>query len=784
MPVKRLVPVGCSLVVFSLGATAHAVPLPFIEDWDSTGGETYTTLTSSLAGAPEWSYEPASPGGRLRLDAGDGFANTPPFAATLDRSPASNAVTNFLTLTLDMAEYDVVSDTILLEFEHAHHGDENSANDRVWVRGSSADPFIQLHDLTVGGPSSGTYQSVTGLDVSGALAGASQQFSSTFQVRFGQEDDFPADSPTGTDGRSFDDIALRLLVPDDVAATAIVEPFDGVCGDPMQDIAVEVTNFGGATQSDIPLHVEVTGDIVATFDVLVPGPLVTGQSELAVVGQIDAFAGATIDIEAETVLLGDLDTTNDLVATTVTLPPTAITLESMPAPTCPSTSATIDVVPEPEVTFELYDVELGGDALDSGDMLVTLPIDGDTTFWLERVRAPASTAAFDNSIGDGSQYAGFEDGLQFDVLAPTVLEAVHVYPGTLGVVEVVVHAPGGLEIGTSGPITVDAEDIDTKMAVPIGIELAPGAGYRLSATPSTATLFRNTTGATFPYDSSALLTVTSAVPDLAGVYYFFYDWVIRSGAPVCGDSRTPVDVTVDPMVCSADLVTTLDGPTSAEPGETVQYTTTVTNAGAEPAPGVSVSIPTPAGLVFVSNENACVGPSPCDLGDMDPGAVETITSTFTIEDDFEGEVEVTASATMLGTEVAPGDEDDSVTTEVASGEMGTSSGESGDTTGDDDDDGTTTGGGGSTTGGDVTGGVSTGDDGVADSTGGDGGLPPPDPTNPDPTDAGETGDADDGTDGGAEPSADDGGCRVGGRSGPTWAWVLFGLAALARRRRR
>ncbi len=171
----------------------------------------------------KWSYETSlASDGRLRF-AVPNFANNGSSAAILDKVlSGGSTVTNYLILTADLSSYS--SSSILgLEFSYMHHGEESHANDRVWIRGSNTDAWVEIYDLHANqGRAAGIYNWVIGLDIDSTLANATppQRVSSTFQVRFGQEDNYPATSRTGTDGRSFDDIAIRETCPSPTKLTA------------------------------------------------------------------------------------------------------------------------------------------------------------------------------------------------------------------------------------------------------------------------------------------------------------------------------------------------------------------------------------------------------------------------------------------------------------------------------------------------------------------------------------------------------------------------------------
>jgi uncharacterized repeat protein (TIGR01451 family) len=100
----------------------------------------------------------------------------------------------------------------------------------------------------------------------------------------------------------------------------------------------------------------------------------------------------------------------------------------------------------------------------------------------------------------------------------------------------------------------------------------------------------------------------------------------------------------------ADVQATKTGPASAVRGTQVTYTITVTNAGPSTAVGVSLTDPTPPGLIFVSS--SC-GPFPCALGTLAPGASATVTVQYEIPPDYTGPDPIVNRATATATTPDP-----------------------------------------------------------------------------------------------------------------------------------
>ena len=80
-------------------------------------------------------------------------------------------------------------------------------------------------------------------------------------------------------------------------------------------------------------------------------------------------------------------------------------------------------------------------------------------------------------------------------------------------------------ISISGPIPANGA-----VTVPIGASLQPSFGYSILASSSTVNsgLYRNNNGAAYPYNYGSAMSITGASDNLAGYYYFFYNWAISS----------------------------------------------------------------------------------------------------------------------------------------------------------------------------------------------------------------------------------------------------------------
>ncbi|MDT8394434.1 MAG: PKD domain-containing protein [Bacteroidales bacterium] len=183
------------------------VSLPWVEDFEGFAGfSSYSSNTSVIDGLPGLSYEKTE-NGRLRFNAGQEFCYSGNYAATLDASPSGTVSVNYLIATLNLSNY-VSSTNLELSFMYMHHSEESHNNDRVWIRGSDTDMWIEAFDLYANQTASGTWKSVVQIDIDQLLADNGQIPGATFQLRFGQEDESPTLNTTSSDGYTFDDITI------------------------------------------------------------------------------------------------------------------------------------------------------------------------------------------------------------------------------------------------------------------------------------------------------------------------------------------------------------------------------------------------------------------------------------------------------------------------------------------------------------------------------------------------------------------------------------------------
>lgn len=126
-------------------------------------------------------------------------------------------------------------------------------------------------------------------------------------------------SNQGTYGETEDySVIFPSVITDDVEATSILSPNDSDCGSSTSEVWVRVTNNTSVDQVDVPLTVNLSGLVTATYNDTIPS--LSGLSfEDVMVGTIDSDAGGTLNVQFYTSLSTDEDNTNDTLEVVITI---------------------------------------------------------------------------------------------------------------------------------------------------------------------------------------------------------------------------------------------------------------------------------------------------------------------------------------------------------------------------------------------------------------------------------------------------------------------------------
>ncbi len=355
------------------------------------------------------------------------------------------------------------------------------------------------------------------------------------------------------------------------------------------------------------------------------------------------------------------------------------------APGSPTTTGVIDMLDYTQGAGGTLSIRLEGSAAGQFDQVNAANVTLDGTF----------TATLLNGYEplDGTTFDVLTFSTRSGVFATETLPVYQVPHGSIGasyqaaayqLLATVTPPSANLTIGMSGPATVDAgsplsyvisvgnsgpdgigSTITVTNTLPAGATSASGSGTGWSCGAPIAGVITCTSATPLPNGQSLpSLTIAMTAPATAGS--------IQNAATASSsvaDPATPNTAGVTTTVVAvSDLQITKNGPGGVTPGQLIVYTIVVTNNGPSTANSVSVTDPTPAGLLFVSNSGACITAFPCALGLLTSGQSVTITSTFQVPVGFAGaSITNTASVNSVTLDLTSGNNSSTIVTPVTTG---------------------------------------------------------------------------------------------------------------------
>lgn len=230
----------------------------FFDDIETATHSSYFSGQIGLDGADRYDFVSTTSFGRLRSFVNSGIAYSGNKALTLD-AYTYNAVgtADSLKGTFNLDGYDENTDDLRLDFRYKPHGQLADDANKVWVRGSDTSLWIEAYDLYANQPDAGLFKKTLSIEVSDILAANFQNYTSSFQVRWGQWGQSLTTDNLNEAGYTFDDIHL-YMVTDDIQMISLDTPIVASCGlENAVPIRVTVRNSANHTITNIPVFYQV-----------------------------------------------------------------------------------------------------------------------------------------------------------------------------------------------------------------------------------------------------------------------------------------------------------------------------------------------------------------------------------------------------------------------------------------------------------------------------------------------------------------------------------------------
>ncbi len=232
----------------------------FTDDLETADDSTYYRGQIGLSGADRYDFNSSTVYGRVRPFINSGIAYSGNKALTLDADRFNGGGTaDSLKATFNLLPHFNTPDDIRLDFVYKNHGQGPDNANKIWIRGDDQKPWIEVYDLYDNQLETGLYKKSTSIELSDILAANSQDFSTSFQVRFGQFGYILAADNDGGSGYTFDDIHL-YKVDNDIQMISLDTPVVVSCGlNNAVPVRVTVRNSADTVVNNIPVKFSVDG---------------------------------------------------------------------------------------------------------------------------------------------------------------------------------------------------------------------------------------------------------------------------------------------------------------------------------------------------------------------------------------------------------------------------------------------------------------------------------------------------------------------------------------------
>jgi PKD repeat protein len=189
-------------------------------------------------------------------------------------------------------------------------------------------------------------------------------------------------------------------------------------------------------------------------------------------------------------------------------------------------------------TLNWYNAATGGTLVNTGTSYTIPSLTTNSTYYVENdIVQPVQSVGMAAPTTDGAYYTATSAwGLNFDATSDVTINSVDVYGGGSGSTNIWVKNSGGSTLNT-----LAASVVSGKQTVTLNFAVPAGTGYELGA-DAACNLWRDATGASFPYTGGGISITGNPVPD-AVHYYYFYNWQVSGGAN-CVSARVPVHASI------------------------------------------------------------------------------------------------------------------------------------------------------------------------------------------------------------------------------------------------
>lgn len=237
---------------------------PWLDNFEATSPQSVVNKQMGLIGSDRYDFVNSTIYGRLRTFINTGISYSGSKAITLDatRYFSSGSNTDSLTGTFNLGTFDATTDDIRLDFHYKNHGQQAHTANKVWIRGDDDENWIEAYDLYANqNDVDGSFKQTTSIEVSDLLRNVAplQNFSPSFQIRWGMNGFAQATDNDGLSGYTFDDVKL-YQVSNDMQMISIDTPVVSSCALTANNlIKITVRNSANTAIINVPVRFRTDG---------------------------------------------------------------------------------------------------------------------------------------------------------------------------------------------------------------------------------------------------------------------------------------------------------------------------------------------------------------------------------------------------------------------------------------------------------------------------------------------------------------------------------------------
>ena len=331
-------------------------------------------------------------------------------------------------------------------------------------------------------------------------------------------------------------------VTKDIGIDEFITPYTSLCRSNNIPLELKLTNYGATNETNIVVTIDIdNGTNVTTLRDTLTGSLASGVSRNLVFDDTYNFnVDGIYTVTAHTSHRNsDISYSNDTNIVTVTVLAPTVDPQTTSGISCSAASLTLSATPaSSDDSLFWYDSPVNGDLIMSGNAYTTPTLTSSESYYVEAVKGKGSKVGpVDNSIGNGNTnnngYLKFDTRLALKIIS----------------VKVIANSAGNrtIELRNSSGTVLQSKTINLpagESRVYLDFDVPQGNDFQLGLGSGSGNLFRNTSGANFPYDISKTIEIYGSSSTSSSVYYYFYDWYIFVPFENCGSNRVETQANI------------------------------------------------------------------------------------------------------------------------------------------------------------------------------------------------------------------------------------------------